>query len=312
MELEHNVSTAEAGGRVDVWLTGHLADTSRARAQQWIREGHVLINDTPPKSSYLLRAEDRIRVRVPEPRPVGIEPENIPLHILFEDPHMLVLNKPAGLVVHPAAGHEAGTLVNALLHHCHDLAGIGGELRPGIVHRLDKDTSGVMVVAKTEAAMNALSHAFKARTVQKNYCALVKGVVQPEAGRIETLIGRDPHHRKRMSADVTAGRIAVSHYRVMEQFADASLLDVRIETGRTHQIRVHMAHIGHAIYGDQEYGKVRMLADGTPVERQMLHAARLMVPHPVTGVVLEFDAPLPDDMRRIIRLARVGMPKKSR
>ena len=215
---------------------------------------------------------------------------------------MIVINKPAGLVVHPAVGNETGTLVNALLHHCTDLAGIGGEIRPGIVHRLDKDTSGVIVVAKTEAALNELARQFKARETEKEYVAIVRGVPTPLHARIETTIGRHPIHRKKMAADVRNGRHSISMYDVSESFVDAALLRVRIETGRTHQIRVHMAHIKHPVIGDKLYGRAH--ADGIQADRQMLHAAKLSIAHPDTSERMCFSAPLPDDMERLLAQLR--------
>lgn len=308
MDAEYRVGDTDAGERLDAWLSRQLEEVSRSRIQQWIKDACVTVNGETVKPNVSLKPDDLITVRPPPVKEVTLTPEAIPLDILFEDSDVLVLNKPAGLVVHPAAGHDSGTLVNALLHHCNDLTGIGGELRPGIVHRLDKDTSGLMIVAKTEAAMAGLSHDFKERRVTKHYWALVRGVVQPESGRIETLIGRDPHHRKRMSARVERGRTARSQYETIESLGEATLLNVSIETGRTHQIRVHMAHLGHPILGDSEYGRARKLADGTEVPRQMLHARSLALQHPVTGADLEFSAPLPDDFREIIRLLRERKP----
>jgi 23S rRNA pseudouridine1911/1915/1917 synthase len=293
------------GARLDVWLSRAAPEHSRSCYQQWIRDGAVLLNDAVPKPRALVRPGDRVAVTPPPVQPVALQAEAMPLDVLFEDAAMLVLNKPAGLVVHPAAGHERGTLVNALLHHCEDLTGIGGERRPGIVHRLDKDTSGVMVVAKSEAAMAALTRQFKQRQVRKEYVALVRGRVEPPCGTVETLIGRHPTDRKKMSTRAARGRQAVSHYETVEAFGDeASCLRVRIETGRTHQIRVHMAHLGHAVLGDAVYGRTRQLADGTPVARQLLHAARLSLAHPVSGAPLEFDAPLPADMQAVIQQLR--------
>lgn len=300
----HIVQTDHAGQRLDVWLHSLHPDISRARLQQWIRTAQVKVNQSGQKPGYIIREGDQVHVEPPPAVPVELTPEEIPLSILYEDNDILVLDKPAGLVVHPAPGHAGGTLVNALLHHCQDLAGIGGELRPGIVHRLDKDTSGVMVVAKNEQAMQGLSHSFKSRHVHKHYLALVRGQVTPETGRIETLIGRDPHHRKRMSAKVQRGRKAITNYRIRESFTEATLLDIEIETGRTHQIRVHMAHIGHPILGDSEYGRARAPAGNSRVERQMLHAACLALLHPRTGLPLEFTAPLPADMRTWIQILR--------
>ena len=297
----YTVPDVPAGTRLDQWLTGVLPDRSRARIQQLIRSGHIQLNGAACKAHHPVHVGDSVSVTIPAPAPVELQPEAIPLDVLLEDEAILVLNKPAGLVVHPAAGHDSGTLVNALLHHCPDLPGIGGEQRPGIVHRLDRDTSGVMVVAKTEAAMQSLTSQFKDRHVRKQYIALVRGKLIPESGRIETLIGRHPHDRKKMSAQIEHGRNAVTHYTTRESFADeASLLDITIETGRTHQIRVHMAHLGHPVLGDRDYGRAHTLTGGVPVPRQMLHAARLAFTHPVNGHPVDCTAPLPDDLQTLL------------
>lgn len=300
----YNVEPEDTGTRLDLWLSRTCADLSRSRIQQLIKSGHVLLNGHASKAHHSVAAGDVIALDPPPPVEASVQPENIPLNILYEDEAVIVLNKPAGLVVHPAAGHEGGTLVNALLYHCTDLAGIGGELRPGIVHRLDKDTSGVMVVAKTEASMQALSRQFKERIVKKKYVALVRGHISPESGDIETRIGRHPHHRKKMSARVDMGRQALTHYSTIEKFKEAALLNVTIETGRTHQIRVHMAHLGHPILGDREYGRASAGPGDIRIDRQMLHAAQLTFEHPTTGDTLEFNAPLPDDMRATIQQLR--------
>jgi len=293
------------GERLDVWLHRAWPSCSRSRIQALIKEGHVRVRGVvPQKSNSKLMGGERIEAVEPAPVDVPVAPEPIPLDVLFEDEHMLALNKPAGLVVHPAPGHAQGTLVNALLYHCGELPGIGGEKRPGIVHRLDKDTSGVMVVAKSEAGMHGLVRQFKNRTLKKEYLALVRGVPSPAAGVIETLIGRSVGDRKKMSARVDQGRPARSRYETVETYADGALLRVWIETGRTHQIRVHMAHIGHAIWGDETYGRARTLPDGQEVPRHMLHAAQLELKHPLTSQPLTFAAPMPDDMRGIIRLLR--------
>jgi 23S rRNA pseudouridine1911/1915/1917 synthase len=241
-----------------------------------------------------------LQIDVPAPEPVELAPEDIPLDILYEDADIIVVNKPPGLVVHPAAGNPSGTLVNALLHHCKDFAGIGGELRPGIVHRLDKNTSGVLIAAKNEAAMNGLIEQFKERKVQKEYVALVWGHPEPPTGTIETLVGRSVHNRKKMSAHPATGRKAITHYKVEERFRDASLVRVRIETGRTHQIRVHMSHLGHPIVGDRQYGRARQNQLPAPASRQMLHAERLEFTHPGTGEEMELVAAMPCDMGRLL------------
>lgn len=290
-----------AGKRLDTWLSGLAPDLSRARVQALIASRHVLLNGKPAKPSQKLSPGQAITLDVPPPVDAGLRAEAIPLAVLFEDADLIVINKPAGLVVHPAAGHASGTLVNALLAHCPDLAGIGGEKRPGIVHRLDRDTTGVMVVAKNETAMRALVNQFRHRQVAKEYLALVWGHLTPPSGRAETLIGRNPHDRKKMSARPESGRPAVTLYDTVARFATTSLLRVRIETGRTHQIRVHMAHLGHAVVGDPQYGRPRRDALPVPVpSRQMLHAARLSFTHPASGQVLSFQAPLPADMQALL------------
>lgn len=295
------VPAGERRCRLDVWLEARLEGLSRSRIQALIRAGDIAADGAPAKPHQPIRTGMRITVNRPPPTPVGHRPEAIPLEILFEDADLIVINKPAGLVVHPAAGHPDGTLVNALLHHCEALAGIGGEARPGIVHRLDRDTTGVMVVAKSDAAMAGLAAQFQAGDVQKEYQALVHGLPAPTTGTIETLIGRSSHDRKKMSATPTHGRPAVTHYRV-EQFGNGiARLHLRIETGRTHQIRVHLAHIGHPVVGDPTYGRRRAVEGAN---RQMLHAARLSFTHPCSGEPLTLEAPLPADFTALA--ARLG------
>ena len=290
-----------AGKRLDAWLTTQEPDLSRARIQALIHDGHILLDGRQVKSSQKLAEGQVISLSIPPPVEVSLKPEDIPLEVLFEDADVIVLNKPAGLVVHPAAGHASGTLVNALLARCPDLAGIGGEKRPGIVHRLDRDTTGVMVVAKNEIAMRSLVNQFRNRQVTKEYLALVWGHLNPLAGRAETLIGRNPHDRKKMCTRPDIGREAVTIYETVKTFAATSLVKVRIETGRTHQIRVHMAHLGHSVVGDPQYGRSRPGVLPVPVpERQMLHAARLTFIHPRTGKPMVFDAPLPGEMSGLI------------
>jgi 23S rRNA pseudouridine1911/1915/1917 synthase len=295
------VQPGEEGNRLDVWLGSRKPELSRARWQELIKSGHVRVNGQIKKPHYDLRENDVVETEIPPAEPTEIVAQDIPLNILFEDSDVLVLNKPAGLVVHPAPGHSDGTLVNALLHHCKDLEGIGGEQRPGIVHRLDKDTSGVLVIAKNELAVTRLSAQFKSREVRKQYAALVWGRPTPERGTIETLVGRSSHDRKKMSAKPASGRPAVTHYETIRKFPEASLLRVRIETGRTHQIRVHMAHIGHPVVGDTQYGRARKTVRPVPAARQMLHAEQLAFAHPRTGQPLEFVAPIPEDMRTLLK-----------
>lgn len=300
------VPPESAGMRLDIWLETQLDDLSRARIQALIRSGHITLTDArPAKPHQKVRPGMCIAVAPPPPVPVDLIPEAIPLDILFEDADIIVINKSAGLVVHPAAGHATGTLVHALLFHCQDLAGIGGELRPGIVHRLDRDTTGVMVVAKHQQSMAALVEQFKAGTVRKEYLALVHGQPRPASGTIESLIGRSRHDRKKMSATPTHGRHAVTHYRIAESLGPHTLLRLRIETGRTHQIRVHLAHIGHPVVGDPTYGKRR----ATPgANRQMLHAAELALTHPRTNRPKVFQAPLPPDMANLLNSLRAAAP----
>ena len=316
--IEWTVSPKEAGGRFDLLLHAHLSHLSRSRVQALIRSGHARIGGNPARPHTSLKAGSTIRVDIPAPTPPLPQPESIPLDILHEDGDIIVINKPAGLVVHPAPGHNTGTLVNALLYHCHDLAGIGGEQRPGIVHRLDKDTSGVMVVAKHDRAMAALTAAFREGTVTKTYAAVVVGRPDPPAGRIETLVGRSRHDRKKMAAQSLShtgksrlagpgGRRAVSHYRVEEPLGACTRVSVQIETGRTHQIRLHMAHIGCPVLGDRQYGHRSLpaaLLAIVPVERQMLHAEHLAFPHPITRRPVDLKAPLPPDFEAVLDALR--------
>jgi 23S rRNA pseudouridine1911/1915/1917 synthase len=294
---EFTASARDAGQRLDIWIESQVADLSRSRLQALIRSGHVTVDGATAKPHLKVRAGMRVRVAPPPPTPSALVAEAILLDVLYEDADLIVINKPAGLVVHPAAGHPSGTLVNALLHHCHDLAGIGGETRPGIVHRLDRDTTGAMVVAKHAQAMAALVDQFKAGGVRKEYVAFVHGLPHPTVGTIESLIGRSIHDRKKMSAQPAHGRPAVTHYRVEEVFGPVAVLRLRIETGRTHQIRVHLAHIGHPVVGDRTYGRQRAFPGA---DRQMLHAAQLGFTHPRTGKAVEFKAPLPADMATLL------------
>ena len=298
------VQPEAAGARLDAFLATQGREHSRARWQQLIREGRVTVDGQPRKASHAVHAGEVVAFAIPPPAPVGLVAQAIPLNILYEDADIIVINKPPDLVVHPAAGHAEGTLVNALLYHCADLAGIGGELRPGIVHRLDMDTSGALVVAKTEQAMSSLTHQFKNGLVQKEYLALVWGRLEPPTGHIETLIGRSTRDRKKMSATPEIGRHALTDYEVLEQFDDAAVLRVRIHTGRTHQIRVHLTYIGHPVIGDTVYGHARKADLPAPANRQMLHAHQLAFEHPRTGQALSFTAPVPEDFRALWRAFR--------
>ncbi|MBU4460464.1 MAG: RluA family pseudouridine synthase [Verrucomicrobia bacterium] len=297
----------DEGGRLDVCLARLAPDHSRARWQALIADGRVQLNGTiVVKPRTAVAAGDAIDYVIPAPTPTRLVPEDRPIDVVFEDDEMLVLNKPAGWVVHPGPGHEKGTLVHALLHHCPDLKGIGGEVRPGIVHRLDQDTSGLLVVAKSELAHRRLVEMFKERSVKKEYVAIVFGRPEPERGVIRTLIGRSDSNRQKMSAKAEHGRMAVTHYEVVETNGQISLVRIRIETGRTHQIRVHMTHIGCAIVGDAMYGARKQESKALGATRQMLHAETLALLHPITGQDLEFFAPMPADMRKIVAAILAG------
>jgi 23S rRNA pseudouridine1911/1915/1917 synthase len=294
----HVVSKEAAGQRLDRFLQKELPVHSRAFLQKLIEQGQVVVNDRTTKASYTVRDGDKIGVEIPPPRALETQPENIALDILFEDPDLIVVNKPAGLVVHPAAGNQEHTLVNALLYHCRgELAGIGGVERPGIVHRLDKGTSGCIVVAKTDLAHKSLVAQFKSREIKKIYRAVCWGKFERPSGRIETVIGRSERDRKKMSARTSRGRPAVTDYRVLKQFAEFALVEVHIHTGRTHQIRVHMAHIGHPVVGDATYGRAQ--TTNISVARPLLHAYKLSFTHPRSGKLVEFTAPVPDDMVKL-------------
>ncbi len=292
------VDPTGAGQRLDVFLA-RATGLSRARVHDLIEQGAVLVDGHPQKPRHVVRIGERATVVVPDPAPLSLSAEPIPLDILYEDEHLLVLNKASGLVVHPGAGRTTGTLVHALLAHCRDLPGIGGVERPGIVHRLDRETSGVMVVAKSETAHASLTGQFKDRTVRKRYVALVHGELARETGRIEAAIGRRQHDRKRMGVRREGGRTARTTYRVLRRLPGMTLLELGLETGRTHQIRVHLAHIGHPVVGDATYGgrRARRMASSGEAEpsRQMLHAWSLGFRHPLTDAWLEFTAPPPSD-----------------
>lgn len=285
--------------RLDKVVQERLPDFSRSRIEGLIKAGYVKVNGIAAiKAGQKVVESDVIAIELPPPVPPIPQPEDIPLNVLFEDSDILILNKAPGMVVHPAPGHASGTLVNALLHHCPDLAGIGGVVRPGIVHRLDRDTSGLMVVAKTQSAMDGLAKAFAThKTVEKTYLALCHGRPRLESGRIENMIGRHPVDRKRMAIVEKDGKLAITNYRVERVIGPISLIECRIETGRTHQIRVHMASLGCPVIGDSAYGKSALDKRLSPVPaRQMLHAWRLLLWHPVTGEKLSFEAPVPTDM----------------
>ncbi len=283
----------DLGQRLDKHLTGRLPDLSRARIQDLLRDGHITLNGRPAKASATVRAGDTLSVTIPEAAPVAVIAQDIPLEILFEDKDILVLNKPPGLVVHPAAGNPDGTLVNALLHHCDDLSGIGGEMRPGIVHRLDKDTSGCMVVAKNDIAHRRLSEAFAERRLSKIYLAAINGLPKETSGRIQTMLGRHPVDRKRMATLYDgSGKEAVTEWQQLSVYKGSALIRCKLFTGRTHQIRVHMREtVGHPILGDPIYGNPKRQI--LPVTRLMLHAWRLSFQHPIHDQPMNFEATVP-------------------
>jgi 23S rRNA pseudouridine1911/1915/1917 synthase len=285
------------GQRLDHFLSQQLAGYSRTRIQGWVRAGRVLVNGKPAKASALLRGGEVVEVEPENLPPLRAFAENLPLEILYEDDDLVAVNKPSGMVVHAGAGNRAGTLVNALLHHFEQLSGVGGELRPGIVHRLDRYTSGVILVAKTDRVHRALQAQFSGRRVGKTYFALVHGCVRQPAGRIDRPIARDPVRRARMTARLAAGRSALTEYRVLERFERFTYLEVRIATGRTHQIRVHLSSIGHPVVGDRIYGAPATVEGREPLGRYFLHAHRIIVDSPSTGERLTIEAPLPVALR---------------
>ena len=284
--------------RLDRFLADRNTGLSRSRLHSLIAEGMVTLNGAAGRPSQRVRAGDRVTLIVPAPRVADVSPQPIPLTVVYQDAELIVVDKPAGLSVHPGPGHPDGTLVNALLALCPDIQGVGGVIRPGIVHRLDKDTSGLMVVAKTEAVHRSLSEQIKARKVDKGYLALAVGVPDPPQGRVDAPISRDPRHRKRMAV-VLSGRDSRTAYRVLERIAGYSLLELDLETGRTHQIRVHLAYLGHPLLGDGVYGKRSPL-----LERHFLHAHRLGFQHPLSGDTLELRSELPPDLAQVVEELR--------
>lgn len=302
--------------RLDKYLVQQVGSLSRARLQKLISQGLIHVDGQAVKASHLISPGEKITVSVPKPEKVDIAAENIPLDILYEDDDLIVLNKPAGMVVHPAFANYSGTLVNALLHHCGELSAVGGRQRPGIVHRLDKDTSGVMVVAKNDHAHHCLSQQFRKKTSQRVYVAICWGRFKKRSGRVETYIARSPKDRKRMSVQQT-GKLAATNYEAVETFRLHSLVRLRLETGRTHQIRVHMSYLGHPVFGDREYGgRNRQLGSLSTRERefaaqllemmprQALHAKMLGFTHPTSGQFMQFDTPLPEDMQLLLQRLR--------
>ncbi len=285
--------------RLDKYLTNELDDLSRTQIQNLIKDGNVVVNEKLVKANYILNLNDEIIVTIPDPVDLDIKKENIPLDIYYEDEDVIVINKPSGMVVHPALGNYSGTVVNALMYHCDDLSGINGVNRAGIVHRIDKDTSGLIVCCKSDLAMKSLSHQFLEKSVDRKYIAICYGVINHNLGRIDAPLGRDPENRKRYAV-VDDGKHAVTNFKVLERFKEYSLLELALETGRTHQIRVHMKYIGHPVVGDPLYGPRNVIGENG----QYLHAATLGFTHPRTGKRLEFTSPLPDFFQKFLEEIR--------
>nr|WP_246627861.1 RluA family pseudouridine synthase [Paenibacillus oenotherae] len=302
--LEFIVSENEAGQRLDKYVTDNLEDgaaVSRTQVQDWLKSGAVQVNGRQVKANYKIAAADTLTVVIPEPVTAVIEAEDIPLDVVYEDSDVIVINKPRGMVVHPALGHYSGTVVNALMHHCNDLSGINGVMRPGIVHRIDKDTSGLIMAAKNDLAHASLAEQLKAHTVTRKYMALVHGNVPHEHGTVDAPIGRDPHDRKLFTVTDRGSKHAVTHFAVVERIGgDFTLLELQLETGRTHQIRVHMKYIGYPLAGDPVYGRNKTIG----LKGQALHAAVLGFVHPRTGADILLEAPIPEDMERELAILR--------
>jgi 23S rRNA pseudouridine1911/1915/1917 synthase len=310
-------SSEDNGKRLDLFLAGKGLSLSRSRIQKLIEQGKIQVEGKKVKSHYKIKGDEKIVIEVPPPEKLSLEPQDIPLNIVYEDKDLLVVNKPAGMVVHPAAGNYENTLVNALLFHCKDLSGINGVLRPGIVHRLDKNTSGLLVIAKNDFAHNALADQLKDRTLTREYAALCWGNLPREKGVVETLIGRSGGDRKMMTVVKQKGREAITEYEVLERFPLGDFLRIKLKTGRTHQIRVHFLYLNHPIMGDPEYGgrkkhlgmikgDLKGLANQALklIDRQALHAKKIGFVHPRTGKYLDFESELPEDMKKLLEFLR--------
>lgn len=296
------ITEEQAGVRADVGLA-LLLELSRSNMQHLLDEGRVTRGQKVLKANYKLRAGEEIRVELPEPQPLDVQPENLPLDVIYEDEDVIVVNKARGMVVHPAAGNYSGTLVNALLYHCKNLSGINGVIRPGIVHRLDKDTSGIMICAKNDMAHVHLSRQIQDKVARRTYLAVVRGNIKTDHGIIETQIARDKNDRKKMTVVTEGGRDAVTEYEVLERYGKYTIVRCKLATGRTHQIRVHLEYLGYPLVGDPKYSPMR-----TPfhIEGQALHSQTLSFVHPRTGERLEFEAPLPTDLQKIVTRLRFG------
>ena len=299
-QREFIVEQETAGQRIDRFLSGEDTGLSRSALQALVAEGHVQCNGKTVAKSLKLKAGDTVLLEIPDAKPIEAVPQEIPLDIVYEDAHLLVVNKPKGMVVHPAPGHATGTLVHALLYHCGDqLSGINGVIRPGIVHRIDRNTSGLLMVAKTDAAHQSLSAQIQAHSFTREYQAVAVGRFREPSGTIDAPIGRHPVDRKKMCVTQKNSKRAVTHYETILAYQKATHLRLRLETGRTHQIRVHLAYLGHPVLGDDVYGKPYPGLEG-----QCLHAAKIGFVHPTTGEYLEFESPLPDYFRRVLRQLR--------
>jgi 23S rRNA pseudouridine1911/1915/1917 synthase len=299
-KMEHIILEDQKGDRIDKAVSSLEEEWSRTQVQQWIKDGQVLVNGIPVKTNYKCSLNDKIEITIPEPEILDVLPEEMDLDIYYEDKDVLVVNKPRGMVVHPAPGHTTGTLVNGLMAHCKDLSGINGVMRPGIVHRIDKDTSGLLMVAKNDMAHESLVNQLVKKTVTRKYKAIVHGVIPHDFGTIDAPLGRDPKERQSMTV-VDDGKHAVTHFHVLERFKDFTLVECQLETGRTHQIRVHMKYIGYPLAGDPKYGPKKTL----DIDGQALHAGILGFTHPRSGEYMEFEAPLPAEFIRLLEQLRI-------
>ncbi|PKJ56622.1 RluA family pseudouridine synthase [Bacillus sp. SN10] len=297
--VQVTVAEEQKNERIDKFVAGINNEWSRTQVQQWIRDDVVTVNGKAVKGNYKVKENDEITVTIPEPEELDIQPEDMNLEIYYEDADVLVVNKPRGMVVHPAPGHTSGTLVNGLMHHCTDLSGINGVMRPGIVHRIDKDTSGLLMVAKNDMAHESLVNQLVAKTVTRRYKAIVHGVIPHDKGTIDAPIARDKKERQSMTVDEN-GKHAVTHFQVLERFKDFTLVECRLETGRTHQIRVHMKYIGYPLAGDPKYGPKKTL----DMNGQALHAGILGFDHPRTGEYIQFEAPIPEVFEDALNILR--------
>lgn len=297
--VQVTVAEEQKSERIDKFVAEINSEWSRSQVQQWIKDGVVTVNGKSVKVNYKVKENDEITVTIPDPEELDIQAEDMGLEIYYEDADVLVVNKPRGMVVHPAPGHTSGTLVNGLMHHCTDLSGINGVMRPGIVHRIDKDTSGLLMVAKNDVAHESLVNQLVAKTVTRRYKAIVHGVIPHDKGTIDAPIGRDKKERQSMTVDEN-GKNAVTHFQVLERFKDFTLVECRLETGRTHQIRVHMKYIGYPLAGDPKYGPKKTL----DMNGQALHAGILGFDHPRTGEYIQFEAPIPEVFEDALNILR--------